>query len=134
GGTLKAKFSDRLALSVAKNLIFPTIRRKLGWDLKALICGSAPLDEATQQFYLMLGLPVLQVYGLTETTAVCTMDRPGQIRPGHVGSTIDGIEMKLGENNEILVRGPNLFRGYWSRPAATSNAMLDGWFHTGDQG
>jgi long-chain acyl-CoA synthetase len=82
----------------------------------------------------MLGIPVLQVYGLTETTAICTMDDPRHVEPGRVGPAISGIEMKLGENDEILVRGPNIFREYWKRPQETAKVLRDGWFHTGDQG
>lgn len=124
-----------LWLALARDMVFPTIRRKMiGCNLKALICGSAPLALETQLYYLMLGIPVLQVYGLTETTAICTMDDPREVEPGRVGPAIAGIEMKLGENEEILVRGPNLFQGYWNRPQATAEAMREGWFHTGDQG
>jgi long-chain acyl-CoA synthetase len=119
---------------IARALIFPAIRRRLGPNLKALICGSAPLAKETQLFFTMLGLPVLQVYGLTETTAICTMDHPHRIEPGFVGPAIEGVEMKLGDQNEILVRGPNVFLGYWNRPQATEDAMRGGWFHTGDQG
>ena len=82
----------------------------------------------------MLGIPVLQVYGLTETTAICTMDDPRCVEPGRVGPAISGIEMKLGENEELIVRGPNVFPGYWNRPQETAKALRDGWFHTGDQG
>jgi long-chain acyl-CoA synthetase len=102
--------------------------------LKALICGSAPLNVETQLFFMMLGIPVLQVYGLTETTAICTMDDPRDVVPGRTGPAISGIEMKLGENEEIVVRGPNIFPGYWNRPQETSKVLRDGWFHTGDQG
>ena len=83
---------------------------------------------------MMLGLPVLQVYGLTETTAICTMDDVHDYTPGRVGPAIPGIEMKLGENHEILVRGPNVFPGYWNRPETTAKVLKDGWFCTGDQG
>jgi len=124
-----------LWLVLARGIIFPTIRKKMiGSNLKALICGSAPLARETQLFFMMLRIPVLQVYGLTETTAICTMDDPREVEPGRVGPAIPGIEMKLGENDEILVRGPNLFQGYWNRPQVTAEAMRDGWFHTGDQG
>src|SRR3984893_8856609 len=82
----------------------------------------------------MLGIPVLQVYGLTETTAICTMDDPRHVEPGSVGPAISGVEMKLGEIEEVLVRGPNIFPGYWNRPQETAKALRDGWFHTGDQG
>ena len=125
---------DLLWLALGRAFLFPLIRRSLGQNLKALICGSAPLSKETQLFFLMLGLPVLQVYGLTETTAICTMDDPRRIEPGRVGPAIDGIEMKLDESGEILVRGPNIFAGYWNKPAATAEVLHDGWFHTGDVG
>src|SRR5262249_8096013 len=108
--------------------------RKLGPSLKALICGSAPLSVETQLFFLMLGILVLQVYGLTETTGICTMDHPQHVEPGAAGAAIRGSEMKLGERNEILVRGPHIFAGYWNRPQETADALAGGWFHTGDQG
>lgn len=130
----KATLSDRARLALAKVVLFPMIRRRLGRNLKALICGSAPLAPETQLFFRMLGIPVLQVYGLTETTAICTMDDPSRVEPGRVGPAIPGIEMKLGENNEILVRGPNIFPGYWNQPGETTQALRGGWFHTGDQG
>jgi long-chain acyl-CoA synthetase len=132
----KSRAGDRVWLAMARRLIFPTIRRKMiGHKLRALICGSAPLNIETQMYYSMLGIPVLQVYGLTETTAICTMDDPdGKVVPGRVGPSIAGVEMKLGENEEILVRGPNIFPGYWNRLEETTRVLRDGWFHTGDQG
>jgi long-chain acyl-CoA synthetase len=102
--------------------------------LKALICGSAPLNPETQLYFLMLGIRVLQVYGLTETTGICTMDDPKHVEPGRVGQAIPGIELKIAENEELVVRGPNVFPGYWNRPQQTADALRDGWFHTGDQG
>jgi long-chain acyl-CoA synthetase len=131
----KLGLADSMWLAVAGAMVFPTIRKKMiGSRLKALICGSAPLSVETQLYFMMLGIPVLQVYGLTETTAICTMDDPGHVEPGRVGPAIDGVEMKLGENEEIVVRGPNVFPGYWNRPQETAKALRDGWFHTGDQG
>ena len=131
----RARLSDSVWLRLANAIVFPTIRKKMiGANLKALICGSAPLNVETQLFFQMLGIPVLQVYGLTETTAICTMDDPRRVEPGRVGPAIEGIEMKLGENDEIIVRGPNIFPGYWNRSEETAKALRDGWFHTGDQG
>jgi long-chain acyl-CoA synthetase len=127
-------FVDALYLKIANAVIFPAIRKNVGPNVKALICGSAPLAIETQKFFMMLGIPVLQVYGLTETTAICTMDDPRSVTPGRVGRAIPSVEMKIGENEEILVRGPNIFTGYWQRPEATAKALEDGWFHTGDQG
>lgn len=121
-------------LALARTAVFPTIRKRVGANLKALICGSAPLALETQLFFMMLGIPVLQVYGLTETTAICTMDEPGRVEPGWVGPAVPGIEMKLGAEQEILVRGPNIFPGYWNRPEETAKVLRDGWFYSGDQG
>jgi long-chain acyl-CoA synthetase len=132
----KSRAGDGFWLGTARKLVFPTIRRKMiGRKLRALICGSAPLSIETQLYYSMLGIPVLQVYGLTETTAICTMDDPdGKVVAGRVGPAIVGVEMRLGEHEEILARGPNIFPGYWDRPEETAKVLRDGWFHTGDQG
>ena len=126
---------DAFWLWLADMLVLPTIRKKMvGENLKALICGSAPLTPETQDYFSMIGIPVLQVYGLTETTGICTMDDPARPIAGRVGPAIPGIEMRLGENDEIVVRGPNVFPGYWNRPQQTAEVLREGWFHTGDQG
>ncbi|MGO8795869.1 MAG: AMP-dependent synthetase/ligase [Candidatus Sulfotelmatobacter sp.] len=131
----QVKAGDALWLGLANALVFPAIRKKMiGKNLKALICGSAPLTAETQLYFMMLGIKVLQVYGLTETTAICTMDDPSGVEVGRVGPAIAGMEMRLAENDEIVVRGPNIFTGYWNRPEQTAEALRNGWFHTGDQG
>jgi long-chain acyl-CoA synthetase len=132
----KARAGDGFWLGLANRLVFPTIRKKMiGGKLRALICGSAPLSVETQVFFMMLGIPVLQVYGLTETTAICTMDDPdAPVIPGRVGPAISGVEMTTADNAEIVVRGPNIFPGYWNLPEQTAKVLRDGWFHTGDQG
>jgi long-chain acyl-CoA synthetase len=132
----KSRAGDGFWLGLANRLVFPTIRKKMiGGKLRALICGSAPLSVETQLFFMMLGIPVLQVYGLTETTAICTMDDPDvPVIPGCSGPAISGVEMKIAENAEIVVRGPNIFPGYWERAEETAKVLRDGWFHTGDQG
>ena len=126
---------DGLWLGLGRRFIFCKIKERFGPNIRALICGSAPLAPETQQFFLMLGIPVLQAYGLTETTAICTLDDPRlPVEPGYVGTAVDSIEMKVGENDEIVVRGPNIFPGYWNRPEETARVLRDGWFHSGDQG
>jgi len=126
---------DSLWLALGRKLIFGKIKERFGAHLRTLICGSAPLSPETQQFFLMLGIPVLQGYGLTETTGICTLDDPRlPVEPGYVGTAISGIEMKIYENEEIVVRGPHIFPGYWNRPEETARVLQDGWFHTGDQG
>jgi long-chain acyl-CoA synthetase len=132
----KSLAGDGIWLWLANRLVFPTIRKKMiGGKLRALICGSAPLGIETQLFFMMLDIPVLQVYGLTETTAICTMDDPdGPVIAGRTGPAISGVEMRVAENEEIVVRGPNIFPGYWNRPEETAKMLRDGWLHTGDQG
>lgn len=126
---------DGLWLSLGRAFLFSKIKQRFGPNIRALICGSAPLAPETQQFFLMLGIPVLQAYGLTETTAICTLDDPRvPVEPGYVGNAIAGIEMKIGDDQEIIVRGPNIFPGYWNRPDETARVLRDGWFHSGDQG
>jgi long-chain acyl-CoA synthetase len=124
-----------LWLFVAQKLIFSKIRERFGPNLRGLVCGSAPLAPETQDFFAMLGIPIWQVYGLTETCGICTMDDPRiASEPGRVGQSVPGIEMKAGETEEILVSGPNIFPGYWNRREETARVLQDGWFHTGDQG
>jgi long-chain acyl-CoA synthetase len=133
--TKNAKGFDGFWLALGRKLIFSKIKERFGPNLRALICGSAPLAPETQSFFRMLGVSVLQVYGLTETTGICTMDDPdGTVDTGHVGPPINGIEMKTAENEEIVVRGANVFPGYWNRQQETASVLQNGWFHTGDQG
>ena len=122
-------------LFLAQKLIFSKIRERFGPNLRGLVCGSAPLAPETQEFFAMLGIPIWQVYGLTETCGICTMDDPRLAsEAGRVGQAVPGIEMKTGENDEILVRGPNIFPGYWNRADETARVLEGGWFHSGDQG
>jgi long-chain acyl-CoA synthetase len=131
----RGRARDAFWLGLGRKFIFSQIRERFGPHLRVLICGSAPLSAETQQFFLMLGVPVLQGYGLTETTGICTLDDPGvPVEPGYVGTAITGIEMKIAENEEIVVRGPHIFPGYWNRPEETACVLRDGWFRTGDQG
>jgi long-chain acyl-CoA synthetase len=121
--------------SVGQALIFDKIRSRFGGKLRGLVCGSAPLSPETQDFFAMLGIPIWQVYGLTETCGICTMDDPRLAgEPGRVGQAIPGIDLIVAENDEIVVSGPNVFPGYWNRPEETARALHGGVFHTGDQG
>jgi long-chain acyl-CoA synthetase len=123
------------SLFLARLFIFSKIRARFGGNLRGLVCGSAPLAPETQEFFAMLGVPIWQVYGLTETCGICTMDDPRLAsEPGRVGQAIPGIDLMVGENEEIVVRGPNVFPGYWNRPEEAARALQGGVFHTGDQG
>ena len=131
----EGKGGGGLWLALGRVLIFNKIRARFGGNLRGLVCGSAPLAPETQEFFAMLGIPVWQVYGLTETCGICTMDDPRiPSEPGRVGQAIPAIDLMVGENDEIVVRGPNVFPGYWNRPEETARALQGGVFHTGDQG
>lgn len=124
---------DRAVLALAQGLIFPRIKALIGKDLEFLACGSAALSEDTQRWFQMIGIPVYQIYGLTETTAIITIDDTQNVVTGRVGRPIEGCEVKVSGDGELLCKGPNIFRGYWNRPEATSAVLRDGFFCTGDQ-
>ena len=128
-----AGFMDGLFASLGQKVVFPKIRDRIGSRLEFLVCGSAPLTPETQAWFEALGIPVLQVYGLTETTGIVTMDRKDLATPGTVGVPIEGVQVKIGDGGELLVKGDNVFDRYWNKPEATESAKTGDWFHTGDQ-
>jgi long-chain acyl-CoA synthetase len=126
-------------LRIGRTLIRP-LRRKAGLDrLRLFITGAAPFARAVFWRYIDFGWPMLEGYGLTETSPVVCANRPPNPNPGGVGWPMPGIEVRIAEpdehgDGEILVRGPNVMLGYWRQPEATAEAIRDGWFHTGDLG
>ena len=125
--------SLRLKQSVASKLVFSKWREGVGGRLRYFVSGGAPLAPALSYAYLAAGIPILQGYGATETCIVCA-NRPGNNHVGSVGIPFDGIELRIAEDGEILVRGPNVMRGYYGQPEATAAVIKDGWFYTGDVG
>ncbi len=117
-------------------LVFGRIREELGLDrLKFFVSGGAPLSIETARFFRVLGLEVVEGYGLTETMALVAVNRPGRTRPGTVGPPVKGVEVRLSKEGEILVRGGGVMEGYWKRPAETAHAVdAEGWLNTGDMG
>lgn len=126
-------FFDRVALGLAQRVVFGKIRTTIGEKLDFVISGSAPLAEETQRWFQMLGIPVYQAYGLTETTGIVSLDEPDQVVAGRVGVALGGVEIRTSDEGELLVRGPNIFVGYWEMAQETADVIRDGWFHTGDQ-
>jgi long-chain acyl-CoA synthetase len=108
----------------------------LGFDqVRVAVVGAAPSPDEVIRFWHRLGLPLNEVYGLSETTAVATINPPDDIRPGTVGPAVPGVEVRLSEIGEVLIRGAVVMRGYRNQPAATAHAIdADGWLHTGDVG
>lgn len=129
----EATFFDRVALGLAEKVVFSKVKKQIGPNLEFLISGSAPLSEDTQRWFQMLGIPVYQAYGLTETTGIVSLDAPDQVVPGRVGIPLDGVVTTVSAEGELLVQGPHVFQGYWRKPEETAKVVVDEWFHTGDR-
>ncbi len=105
-----------------------------GFKFWAIVVGAAPLDPELEAFWGRLGFVVVQGYGLTETAPIVTLNHPFHAASGAVGKPIAGVEVRIADDGEILVRGENVTRGYFNAPEETRTAFQDGWFHTGDVG
>jgi long-chain acyl-CoA synthetase len=123
----------RLQFALAHALVLKAIAPKIGLDRLEFFCsGSAPLHPDTAYTFLGADIKIVEGYGLTECSPVVTCTIPGQELVGSVGKAIPGVELRLAEDGELLVRGPNVMQGYYHDDAATRSVMSDGWFHTGD--
>ncbi|MCW2583278.1 MAG: long-chain fatty acid--CoA ligase, partial [Klenkia sp.] len=128
---------SRVQHAIAWVLVVRALRDRLGLRrVRWAGCGAAPVATDVLQFFMGLGVPVHEVYGMTENTASATANRPGRIRLGTVGEPHAAVELRIDETSgEVLTRGPATFLGYWKRPDATAEAVdADGWLHTGDVG
>ncbi len=110
------------------------VHRAMGWKFWSFVVGAAPLDPELEQFWSRLGYVVIQGYGLTETAPIVTLNHPFHARKGSVGKPIAGVEVRIAEDGEVLVRGENVTSGYYHSEGETRLAFQDGWFHTGDIG
>jgi long-chain acyl-CoA synthetase len=126
--------SGGLRWPILKTLVANKIMDKLGGRLRLAICGGAPLSSDVARLFIGLGLNLIQGYGLTETSPIISGNPESDNDPASVGVALPGIEVKVGENDELLTRSPSVMMGYWNNAAATQ-AVIDeeGWFHTGDK-
>jgi long-subunit acyl-CoA synthetase (AMP-forming) len=125
-----------LLYPIADKLVFSKVRERLGLD-RARFCvtAAAPIAKDTLEFFLSLGIPILEVYGMSECTGPATYSPPDNFKTGFCGIVIPGGEIKIAEDGEVLMRGPHVFRGYFKEPEATRAALdEDGWLHSGDIG
>ena len=124
----------RLQHGLFDRLVYGKLRAALGGQVAWAVSGGAPLGARLGHFYRGIGVTVLEGWGLTETTAAGTVNTPADLRIGTVGKPSPGVTVRIAEDGEILMKGDNLLRGYWRDDAATAEAVVDGWLHTGDIG
>jgi long-chain acyl-CoA synthetase len=123
-----------LEYALADRLVFSKIRERFGGSMKLFCCGGAPLDKTINEFFWVIGIPIFEGYGLTETSPAISFNNFEHIRFGTVGYALKQTEIRIAEDGEILVKGPQIMLGYYNDPAATAEAIQDGWFKTGDVG
>jgi long-chain acyl-CoA synthetase len=123
-----------LAWRLANALVYSKIRQGFGGRSRAYFSGGAPLGQDMAEWFCSMGIPILEGYGLTETSPTIAVNRRGAFKIGTVGKPYSDLQVKLAEDGEILVKGPTVFKGYWNMPEETVASFVDGWFKTGDIG
>ena len=116
----------------ADKAVFSKIRAVFGGNLRVAISGAAPIDPEILRFYQAVGVPLFEAWGMTETSTGGTTNMPGANRIGTVGRPVNGVELKIAEDGELLLKGPNVFVGYYKNQEATDQTIVDGWLQTGD--
>lgn len=129
------KMCEKINSPALNKVVFKKVQEAFGGNIKILVSGGAKLDGQITKDFTTLGFVMLEGYGLTETSPIISVNRPGGVKAGTVGPAIPDVEVKIGEDGEILARGANVMKGYYNKPEATAEAIdKDGWFHTGDIG
>jgi long-chain acyl-CoA synthetase len=122
------------AFAAADEALFSRVRAVFGGRIRHALTGAAPIAKEVLEFFHAAGVPVLEGYGMTETTAVGTVTTLDRFRLGTVGVAAPGARIRIADDGEILMSGPHVFAGYWNNPQATAETIVDGWVHTGDLG
>jgi long-chain acyl-CoA synthetase len=120
------------AFDEADGKLYENVRNLFGGRIRQAVTGAAPISKEILEFFYACGVPVMEGYGMTETSTVASANRPDAFRFGSVGKPLSGVEAKVADDGELLLRGPNIFQGYFKNEEATREALADGWLHTGD--
>ena len=126
--------SCRPPTSEADERLFTSVRGAFGGRLREAVTGAAPIAKEILEFFYAAGVPVMEGYGMTETSTTATGMRPGDHRFGSVGRAHPGVQIRIADDGEILLKGANIFRGYYKNDDASFGSVVDGWLHTGDVG
>jgi long-chain acyl-CoA synthetase len=124
------------AFDQAEEALFKNVRGLFGTNIRECVTGAAPIAPEILEFFYACGVPVMEGYGMTETATSATVNQTAgnQFRFGSVGKPMPGVEVRIGDDGEVLIKGPNIFAGYYKNDAATKEALENGWLHTGDLG
>ncbi|HEY7633858.1 MAG TPA: long-chain fatty acid--CoA ligase [Thermoleophilaceae bacterium] len=122
------------AFDEADQKLYQNVRNLFGGNLRQAVTGAAPISKEILEFFYACGVPVMEGYGMTETSTVASANRPDAFRFGSVGKPLPNVEAKIADDGEVLLRGPNIFQGYFKNEEATKETLTDGWLHTGDLG
>jgi long-chain acyl-CoA synthetase len=124
----------RIKHTIFNKLVYAKIRTAFGGQLRFAFSGGGPLGERLTHFFAGIGVDIYEGYGLTETSPLLTINSPGSWQPGTVGRVVAGTKVAIADDGEIIVKGPQVFGGYWANPEATNEVLRNGWFRTGDIG
>jgi long-chain acyl-CoA synthetase len=122
------------AFDAADEKLYRNVQALFGGRIRECVTGAAPIAQEILEFFYACGVPVMEGYGMTETSTVASANTPEDFRFGSVGKPLPGVEAKVAEDGELLLRGANIFQGYYKNPDATADTLVDGWLHTGDLG
>ena len=122
------------AFERAEQALYANVRKLFGGRLRQAVTGAAPIAPGILEFFYACGVPVMEGYGMTETASVASVNTPDAFRLGSVGRPLPGVQVRIADDDEILIKGPNIFKGYYRDANATRETLVDGWLHTGDLG
>jgi long-chain acyl-CoA synthetase len=118
----------------AEEGLYKNVRGLFGTNIRQCVTGAAPIAKEILEFFYACGVPVMEGYGMTETATAAIVNTPDAFRFGSIGKPLPGVEVKIAEDGEILLKGPNIFQGYYKNEEATKDTLTEGWLHTGDLG